>query len=155
MFLKRLPIFFIFLIIKSGKSDEEFKTLVLQKIAGQDAKIEQLESKNVQLEIKVEAYKNIFQNGLNSLEGRLELQIANMNETNEQQIQLLATSEELINDRIDNLASDLEITNLMAVPTSCAELRKHGLNSTKTLLVDSDGKGRGDFPIKVPILFLF
>ena len=64
-------------------------------------------------------------------ETSLEEHIETADNINEKQHQNLSKSETIINEKIADLASDLEITNLMSIPKSCYELWQHGVTTSK------------------------
>ena len=120
MLIRVTLIFAIFVNYANCETDQEFRDMILQKVADQDEKnqkqdekIQQLETENTVLKLKLESYQSQFQENLD---------IAN---------------------------AKIEVSSLMSVPNSCFELWQHGVTSSQTLALDFDGKGRGSMPIVV------
>ena len=120
MLIRVTLIFAIFVNYANCETDQEFRDMILQKVADQDEKnqkqdekIQQLETENTVLKLKLESYQSQFQENLD---------IAN---------------------------AKIEVSSLMSVPNSCFELWQHGVTSSQTLALDFDGKGRGSMPIIV------
>ena len=127
MLVRVTLIFAIFVNFGNCETDQEFKDMILEKIAvqdekiqkqdgkiqKQDEKIQKLETENTVLKLKLESYQSQFQENLD---------VAN---------------------------AKIEVNSLMSVPNSCFELWQHGVTSSQTLALDFDGKGRGSMPIIV------
>ena len=134
MLIRVTLIFAIFVNYANCETSQEFRDMILEKIAvqdekiqkqdekivkqdekiiKQDEKIQQLETENTVLKLKLESYQSQFQKNLD---------IAN---------------------------AKIEVSSLMSVPNSCFELWQHGVTSSQTLALDFDGKGRGSMPIIV------
>ena len=72
--LLRVTLFFaIFVNHGNCETDQEFKDTILEKIRRQDDKIQQLETENTVLKLKLESYQSQFQESLDSAHTKIEV----------------------------------------------------------------------------------
>ena len=117
--------FVLFFNYGTCETDQEFKDMILEKISGQDDKIQKQEEKNFKQDEKIQQLETenaALKSKLNQLHFQESLDIA---------------------------ISKSEVTSLMSVPNSCFDLWQHGVTLSQTLVMDFDGKGRGSMPITV------
>ena len=145
------------------QTDEEFKTQILQRLADQDAKILLQDEKILEQDKEIKDLKktdailksqlemSIFrsQESLVKAGTQLEKHMKNVTEMQENHEEILNSVENNLNERIDNLTFDLEVTSLMSAPSSCFELWQNGITSAKKIHIDFDGRRKGKKPILV------
>ena len=117
--------FVLFFNYGACETDQEFKDMILEKIAGQDKKIQKQEEKNFKQDEKIQ-------------------QLETENAALKSKLDQLHFQESL-----DIAISKSEVTSLMSVPNSRFDIWQHGVTSSQTLVIDFDGKGQGSMPITV------
>ena len=119
--------FVLFINYGTCETDQEFKDMILEKIAVQDEKIQKQEEKNFKQDEKIQQLET--ENA--ALKSKMDLHQSHFQES------------------LDIAISKSEVTSLMSVPNSCFDLWQHGVTSSQTLVIDFDGKGQGRMPITV------
>ena len=119
--------FVLFINYGTCETDQEFKDMILEKIAVQDEKIQKQEEKNFKQDEKIQQLES--ENA--ALKSKLDLHQSHFQES------------------LDIAISKSEVNSLMSVPNSCFDLWQHGVTLSQTLVIDFDGKGRGSMPITV------
>ena len=119
--------FVLFINYGTCETDQEFKDMILEKIAVQDEKIQKQEEKNFKQDEKIQQLES--ENA--ALKSKLDLHQSHFQES------------------LDIAISKGEVTSLMSVPNSCFDLWQHGVTSSQTFVIDFDGKGQGSMPITV------
>ena len=119
--------FVLFINYGTCETDQEFKDMILQKIAVQDKKIQKQEEKNFKQDEKIKQ----LETENSALKSKLDWHQSHFQES------------------LDIAISKSEVTSLMSVPNSCFDLWQHGVTSSQTLVIDFDGKGQGSMPITV------
>ena len=123
--------FVLFINYGTCETDQEFKDMILEKMAGQDEKIQKQEEKNIKQDEKIQQLET--ENA--ALKSKLDWYQTHFQES------------------LDLAISKSKVTRLMSVPNSCLDLWQHGVTSSQTLEVDFDGKGKGSLPIIVECEF--
>ena len=127
--LKNFVVFLLFFLVSLSLGDE-----VLDKINALEERVHNLETTNVELVTAVQA---------------LDIKLGDAQE----QLNVSISSKNLVEQKVEALNEQLkdleEFTNLIHIPETCGKLSLLGITKSMESLIDPDGKGQNNTPIKV------